>query len=106
MSRTEPGSIFETASAVLSAIPAQARVNSKPTVLSSAALAVAAQRSMRAYSQIVLDGRVRLIEVALVALIGLVVYSWYVVPVAGFAWRYAGAIAGISLLSLLAFQAA
>src|SRR5262249_57410565 len=32
--------------------------------------------------------------------------SAYVVPIEGFEWRYAGAIFGISVLAMLAFQAA
>ncbi len=53
-----------------------------------------------------LAGTVRLIEVALVALVGLAVYVGYVVPRDGFAWHYVAAIAGIALLAMLAFQVA
>jgi hypothetical protein len=74
--------------------------------LSSAALKVAAQPIAAAYSPIVLAGTVRLIEFALVALIGTIVYIWHVVPVEGFQWYYLGAIVGISVLAMLAFQAA
>ncbi len=74
--------------------------------LSAAALKIAEQPFVRAYSPIVLAGTVRLIEVALVALIGLAIYVCYVVPTDGFAWYYPAAIAGIALLSMLAFQAA
>jgi len=74
--------------------------------LSAPALKAAAQPFRRAYSPIVLAGTVRLIEVALVALVGFAVYFAYVVPIEGFAWRYVGAIAGIAVLALFAFQAA
>jgi len=74
--------------------------------LSSAALAVAAQPLKPAYSPIVLAGTVRLIEVALVVMVGLVVYFAYVVPANEFAWYYVAAIIGIALLAMLAFQAA
>jgi hypothetical protein len=49
---------------------------------------------------------VRLIEFALVGLVGLIVYFSYVVPTDGFAWHYIAAILGIELLALLAFQVA
>jgi len=74
--------------------------------LSPAALAVAAQPFKPAYSPIVLAGMVRLIEVALVVMVGLVVYFAYVVPANEFAWYYVAAIIGIALLAMLAFQAA
>jgi Undecaprenyl-phosphate glucose phosphotransferase len=54
----------------------------------------------------VLAGIVRGVEVVLVATVGIALYLWYVVPVAGFARSYLGVIAGISLLSMLAFQTA
>ena len=57
-------------------------------------------------SPIVLAGAVRVIELALVALIGLAIYVSYVVPHEGFEWRYFVAIAAVSLLAMLAFQTA
>jgi Undecaprenyl-phosphate glucose phosphotransferase len=77
-----------------------------PRGLSSAALAVAAQRFKRPYSPIVVAGFVRVIEVGLVAAIGLALYLCYVAPVANSSHYYIASIIGISLLSLLAFQAA
>ena len=74
--------------------------------LSSAALEIATQRFKRAYSPIVVAGFVRLIEVGLVAVIGLALYFCYVVPAWGSSLYYYASIAGISLLSLFAFQAA
>jgi Undecaprenyl-phosphate glucose phosphotransferase len=116
MSSADHGTIFETASAVSSAVKTMPRVPSPPLAgeskegasrtLSPAALEVAAQRFKQAYSPIVLAGIVRAIEVVLVALVGFVVYFCYVVPVVGFAWHYVAAIFGIALLSILAFQAA
>jgi Undecaprenyl-phosphate glucose phosphotransferase len=76
------------------------------TPLSPAALKIAEQPFVRAYSPIVLAGTVRLIEITLVALVGLAVYVCYVVPRDGFAWYYPAAIAGIALLAMLAFQVA
>jgi Undecaprenyl-phosphate glucose phosphotransferase len=106
MSKPEHSTIFGATAAVSSAIATMPRANAKSPALSAAALAVAAQGAMPAYSPIVLAGTVRLIEFALVLAVGFVVYLWYVVPVAGFAWYYVGAIAGIALLAMLAFQAA
>lgn len=74
--------------------------------LSPAALAIAEQPLAAAYSPIVLAGSVRLIEAGLVALVGLAVYLAYVVPIEGFAWRYVAAIAAVSGLAMLSFQAA
>ena len=109
MSRPEQTAIFETSTAVSSAVKASPRAAAKPSgphELSAAALAVAAQGFKRAYSPIVLAGMVRVAEIALVALVGSALYFWSVAPVADSARYYIGAIVGISLLSLLAFQAA
>jgi Undecaprenyl-phosphate glucose phosphotransferase len=109
MSAPEPSTIFDTAAAVSSAVKAIPRAGTKasePHALSAAALAVAAQRFKDAYSPIVVAGIVRVIEIALVAAIGFALYFWSVPPLADSARYYIGAIAGISLLSLLAFQTA
>jgi Undecaprenyl-phosphate glucose phosphotransferase len=74
--------------------------------LSSEAQKVASEPIVQAYSPIVLAGTVRLAEGALIMLIGFVAYVGYVVPIDGFAWYYVGAIAGIAMLALLAFQVA
>jgi Undecaprenyl-phosphate glucose phosphotransferase len=105
MSNSNRGMIFE--SAVTSASPSIPRSKPKPPrQLSPAALQAAAKPFTLAYSPIVVAGMVRMIEVALVALVGLVVYAGYVVPREGFALRYFAAIAGIAALAMLAFQAA
>ena len=101
ISKPGTGKIFETPSAVAAAVTALPRANSPPLSPSTAA-----QPYERAYSPIVLAGTVRLIEFALVGLVGLIVYFSYVVPADGFAWRYIAAILGIELLALLAFQVA
>ncbi len=74
--------------------------------LSAAAEEVAAERLPTAYSPIVLAGAVRMIELALVIFIGIAIYSAYVIPYEGFEWRYIGAVGGIAMLALLAFQIA
>jgi Undecaprenyl-phosphate glucose phosphotransferase len=109
MSSPEHSTIFEAAGAVSSAVKAMPRAAAKsstPWPLSPAALLVATQPFKPAYSPIVLAGMVRLIEAALVTLVGLGVYFWYVVPANGFALHYIAAIVGISVLSIIAFQAA
>jgi Undecaprenyl-phosphate glucose phosphotransferase len=109
MSGPEHGTIFETAAAVSSAVKAMPRAGAKPAApraLSSAALEVAAEHFKQAYSPIVLAGIVRVIEIVLVASIGLVLFLWYEGPVAASARYYVGSIVGISLLAMLAFQAA
>jgi Undecaprenyl-phosphate glucose phosphotransferase len=77
-----------------------------PHRLAEAAAAVAAEPAAPAMSPIVLAGAVRMIELALVALIGSAIYAAYVVPQDGIEWRYFAAIAMISVLAMLAFQAA
>src|SRR3954453_10867562 len=77
-----------------------------PKPLSPAAHSVAAQPIATAYSPIVLAGTVRLIEFALVMLVGTLVYASYVVPIDGFEWHYLGAILAVAVLAMLAFQAA
>ena len=109
MSVPEQRTIFETASVVSSAVKALPRPPGKaaaPRTLSATALAVAAQRFKQAYSPIVLAGIVRILEIALVATVGLLLYLWSVEPVVDSARFYIGSIVGISLLSMLAFQAA
>src|SRR5580658_1234061 len=105
MSSPERGMSFE--SAVHS--PAATVLRSKPKTASplpAAAQKVAQQPFASAYSPIVLAGMVRLIEAAIVVLVGLAVYFGHVVPRDGFAWYYVAAIAGIAVLAMLAFQTA
>ena len=88
MSKPEPGAIFDTASAVRSAVTAMPRIDlpaSEAPPLSPEALAVTAKPYRSAYSPIVLAGLVRAIEFMLVATIGFAIYVCYVVPIHGFA---------------------
>ena len=73
---------------------------------SAAARDVGVQPTASAYSPIVLAGTVRLIEVALAAAVGFVVYLWYGAQTDGFTWYYISAICGVALFALLAFQTA
>jgi Undecaprenyl-phosphate glucose phosphotransferase len=99
--------LFDTTGAVSAAVKAMPGAKTPPPrALSPAAEAVIAEDFKQPYSPIVVAGAVRAIEVALVASIGLILYLGYVVPDNGFSRYYFGAIAGISLTALLAFQAA
>ena len=78
----------------------------RDTALSQTALGVINQPLPRAYSPIVLAGTVRLLEFALVVIVGLAAYAAYVVPIDGFEWYYVAVVAAIGLLAMFAFQAA
>src|SRR5579862_4106290 len=109
MSSAEHSTIFEATSAVSSAVKSLPRIaanSSGPRTLSPAAREVADEQFKPAYSPIVVAGTVRLIEAALVIAVGLAVYFWHVVPAVGFAWYYVGAIVGIAIMAMLAFQVA
>jgi Undecaprenyl-phosphate glucose phosphotransferase len=80
--------------------------NAEPRKLTVSAEMAASEKLAAPYSPIVLAGTVRMIELALVALVGLAIYLAYVVPAEGLEWHYFGAIAGVSVLALLAFQIA
>ncbi len=109
MSKPEQSALFDSPSAVLSAVSeamqAAPRVE-HATPLSPAAASLAEQPYESALSPIVLAGAVRLIETAIVVVIGFAGYAAYVVPAHGFAWRYFAAIGGIALLAMFAFQVA
>jgi Undecaprenyl-phosphate glucose phosphotransferase len=74
--------------------------------LCAAALAAVAQPTAPAWSPIVVAGIVRMSEFALIVAVGLAIYAGYVVPNEGFEWRYIGAVLGIAVLAMLAFQTA
>jgi Undecaprenyl-phosphate glucose phosphotransferase len=91
------------------AVPAPAEhapVAANPKRLSPAALDAAAEATVPAWSPIVVAGTVRMIEFALIGAVGMAVYLGYVVPIDGFEWHYVGAILGIAVLAMLAFQTA
>ena len=66
--------------------------------LSPAAMLAAAQTIVPAFSPIVLAGFVRMIELALMAAIGIAIYFAYVFPVYGFSWYYPLTAIGIAVL--------
>jgi Undecaprenyl-phosphate glucose phosphotransferase len=96
-----PGMIDAVASSAGAAAPRDQRRRSAETVQTASAEPIAP-----AMSPIVLAGAVRMIELALVAFIGVAVYACYVAPQAGVDWRYFAAVAGIAVLAMLAFQTA
>jgi FlaA1/EpsC-like NDP-sugar epimerase len=77
-----------------------------PRRLAGAAEQAATEPVAPAMSPIVLAGAVRIIEFALVALIGTAIYAAYVVPTEGVSWHYFGAVAAVAVLAMLAFQIA
>jgi Undecaprenyl-phosphate glucose phosphotransferase len=74
--------------------------------LSLAALTVANERVGNAYSPIVIAGAVRVVDFALVSLVGIALYFAYVVPLNGFRWEYLTAIFGMTAAAVICFQAA
>jgi len=83
----------------------EAKRRPKHRQLSAAALAAAAEVTRPAYSPIVVAGIVRALECALIALVGTAIYCIYVFPTEGLVWPYVWAIAGVTILSVVAFEA-
>jgi len=87
-----------------------ATISSAPRIerrrrLTQAALAVTNQKVRRAYSPIVIAGAVRLIDFALLGIVGVAIYLAYVAPLNGFNWQYVAAILGMSAMAVVCFQA-
>jgi len=59
----------------------------------------------RAYSPIVIAGAVRLIDFALLSIVGVAIYLFYVAPLNGFNWQYVASIFGMSAMAVVCFQA-
>src|SRR5215470_10402834 len=76
--------------------------------LSPLAQLVAAQHIMPAFSPIVVAGMVRVVEFALIALIGVATYFGYVYNAYGqiFDWYYIATAFAVAGLAMIAFQAA
>ncbi len=97
--------MLSTSVAATSAKSSQEARRREPRQLSPEALAAAAVDTPPALSPIVVAGIVRVIESTLIALVGALIYSVYVIPAEGFRWSYLAAISVISGLSIVAFQA-
>jgi lipopolysaccharide/colanic/teichoic acid biosynthesis glycosyltransferase len=98
-------SMLNAASAAAATTAGQPRVERRRR-LSEAALSVANQKVRTAYSPVVITGAVRLVDLVLLSLIGIVLYLGYVVPPDGFRWSYIAAIFAMSVAAVICFQAA
>ena len=94
------------ATAFLDRLRSGPRAAMKAPSLTAEALAVASTPAPAAISPIVLAGFVRMEEFVLIVLVGLGMFALYLSPSETLFWHYAGAILGIALLSMLAFQTA
>jgi Undecaprenyl-phosphate glucose phosphotransferase len=74
--------------------------------LSPAALAVTNQKVSNAYSPIVIAGFVRVVDFALIAVVGIGLYLSYVARLDVFKWDYIAAIVGMTATAVVCFQAA
>jgi Undecaprenyl-phosphate glucose phosphotransferase len=86
--------------------PAVASAPQPSADLSPAAKLAAVQPVMPAYSPIVIAGIVRMIEAALITLVGVGIYLGYVFPTYGFEPYYPIAICAMAVISVFVFQAA
>jgi len=100
-----PSLSADSAAAVIDRLRTGPRAAAKPQSLSPEALAVAEAPTPTPISPIVLAGFVRIVEFALVVLVGIAMYAAYL-PVDENIWRYLVAIVVIATLSTLAFQTA
>jgi Undecaprenyl-phosphate glucose phosphotransferase len=82
-----------------------AKIDDAPP-LSPAALKATETTSPPAFSPIVLAGFVRMAELAIIVIVGLLIHGLYVLPTNGLGWQYPAATLGIAVLSIVAFQAA
>ena len=96
------------ASSAAAAAPSVPSIRAAPRQLSPLAQLAAAQHLMAAFSPIVVAGMVRLIEFALIAMIGIATYFAYVYSAYGhvFDWYYLATAFGVAALAVIAFQAA
>ena len=74
--------------------------------LSPAALAVANEKVHSAYSNVVINGVVRLADFACLSIVGIASYLAYVVPIDGFTWTPVWAVLAMSVIAVISFQAA
>ncbi|MET0675530.1 MAG: undecaprenyl-phosphate glucose phosphotransferase [Bradyrhizobium sp.] len=74
--------------------------------LTPAALAVSNQKVGRAWSPIVITGVVRLVDFAMLSVIGLALYFGYVASQSGVRWEFIAAIFGMAITAVICFQAA
>ena len=109
MTNFDSGNMIQAASAAAAAaISSVPSIRSAPRQLSPLAQLAAAQHIMPAFSPIVVAGMVRLIEFALITLIGIAAYFGYVYNAYGhvFDWYYVATAFGVASLAVIVFQAA
>jgi Undecaprenyl-phosphate glucose phosphotransferase len=94
------------AAAVIVRLKAGAGIAPQARTLSPEALAVADKPLQRPVSPIVLAGAVRMIEFALIVIVGLAIFAVYLPSGEGLYWRYQAATLAIAALAMLAFQTA
>ena len=94
------------AEAVIDRLKAGAGVAPQARTLSPEALAVADKPLQQPVSPIVLAGAVRMIEFALIVIVGMVIFAIYLPSGEGLYFRYQIATLGIAALAMLAFQTA
>src|SRR5947207_8439880 len=106
MTNFDAGNMMQAASAAAAATVPSIRSGARQ--LSPLAQLVAAQHIMPAFSPLVVAGMVRLIEFALIALVGVATYFGYVYPAYGqvFDWYYIATAFGVAAFAVIAFQAA
>src|SRR5213595_144154 len=97
MTNFDTGKTMHAASAAAAAASVPS-IRSAPRPLSPLAQLAAAQQIMPAFSPIVVAGMVRLIEFALIALVGIATYFGYVYPAYGhvFDWYYVATAFGVA----------
>jgi Undecaprenyl-phosphate glucose phosphotransferase len=94
------------AAAVIDRLKAGAGIAPQARTLSPEALAVADKPLQRPVSPIVLAGAVRMIEFALIVIVGMAIFAAYLPSGEGLYWRYQAATLAIAALAMLAFQTA
>jgi len=94
------------AAAVIDRLKAGAGIAPQARTLSPEALAVADKPLQRPVSPIVLAGAVRMIEFALIVIVGMAIFAVYLPSGEGLFFRYQIATLGIAAVAMLAFQTA
>src|SRR5215217_6087854 len=100
------GQVMVNASSATAAAGGMSSSPGKRRELSAEAMALASEHVPTSYPPVVVAGFARLIELSVVAAIGLAVYAIYVLPGNNFGWHYPLAIFGVAALSVMAFQTA
>jgi Undecaprenyl-phosphate glucose phosphotransferase len=94
----------ESAQSAAASAVASARRRASARELSPLARAIAAEPVSQAISPVVLAGVVRLIEFAIIVIVGAAVYGYAVYPIEGFDLRYVVADMAVASAAIIAFQ--